>query len=724
MENETLPSTLKRINTLDVVDAKSTISSSTSYLSGLFKIFGGLYGLLNKNSLITIEGSKAYVYTNHAFILITIPQTLSLPKDTSLILDKKQITIFNKLTQSSRIKTSEFTVKIKPNAVRFYFHIDNRTLTELELDTKTHTATKEINFPTLKKPITSIVVGQQDISALISAKKRSKATGYNIYIDSESLEILAVGVNNSSHQKIYNTNLVNRDINREVMVLSVTELFTLKKADDFLLNIYQINENFYLKTITDTSLVDVEYFEQAKKILNDIPKFITHRELWKVENSFNKFKFTVHTKELFLDELLEVIIDLPLKQQSFNSKIKMYTYSVHNEALYDSLVHTESQEVYDILNKLPFFTLKVTNGFDYTFTFENLSEHLEYQIKKFFTIKHEGAKATYESNTDYTPQSNELMNVNNYINTSRIKTLKAILAFIKSQNLYKSTKIKSIGFSTVFKDKGVYPEIKFIKFNTSPKKVLFNVVSYKKHADLYTVSTYYKAYIKVPKELFIRYQKTNKKDTLAEHKWEELLDHDIKYILQQEVSLKLKNNDFSIGRDSPNLYYVKIPNTDDNKVKTTISLSKNNKLHFTLKMDDKANYFKISHTSKMKIYKGVKREKGKVKLPIVEQLKYTFEVNRWETTDSKIINKEQKKKHYYTLDSSQDDIIEVLNLFTRKYKLLGTSDYVSLDTITPTEKINSISRKKFEDEIDSYISIPDFLEPNISEIRKLLTELL
>ena len=88
-----------------------------------------------------------------------------------------------------------------------------------------------------------------------------------------------------------------------------------------------------------------------------------------------------------------------------------------------------------------FLTLKITNKFDYTFSFDGLSELVNYEVPN--NINGEKSDIAY---------ANSIINSDEIIIEQRMEVLKNILNFLKNNDLYRSSKIKSIGFAKIFED--------------------------------------------------------------------------------------------------------------------------------------------------------------------------------------------------------------------------------------------------------------------------------
>ena len=365
--------------------------------------------------------------------------------------------------------------------------------------------------------------------------------------------------------------------------------------------------------------------------------------------------------------------------------------------------------MFSLQNNTPLFTLKITNGLDYTFAFEKLANFIEYKIPK-------------NESTDYTDMMNDL---NRHLKQEKMIVLKMILQFIKYKNLYKDTKIKSIGFSTTFKNDKKFDKVKLIKFNTGAKNDLYNCFDFVKPHDVYTANTYYKAYIKTPEELITKFKRANKDNPLSFKELSELSDDEIRTILKSEINKKFKNEIlFEIGKESPNLYYAKTLNTGAITLTKPVMLSKNNKLEFQIYIDNKANYFKISHTNTNTMYKGIRKVPGEKRLKIKEQLKYSYEVQRWDTKDKKILQKHNTDRYYFTLNDDIDDIVKNITTYTSRYKLMAIDYEDLLNKITDSGEEHFKTKKKFEDAVDAYRNIPDFIKIDTLKLKDNLAFIL
>ena len=202
-------------------------------------------------------------------------------------------------------------------------------------------------------------------------------------------------------------------------------------------------------------------------------------------------------------------------------------------------------------------------------------------------------------------------------------------------------------------------------------------------------------------------------------------DDEIRTILKSEINKKFKDQIlFEIGKDYPNLYYAKTLNTMATTLAKPALISKNNKLEFQLYIDNKANFFKISHTNTNTIYKGIKKVPGEKRLKIKEQLKYSYEVQRWDTKDKKMLQQHNADKYYFTLNDDINDIVKNITTFTSRYKLMAIDYEEFLNKVTDSGKEHFKTKKKFEDAVDAYRNIPDFIKIDTLKLKNTLTSLL
>ncbi|MDP3266171.1 MAG: hypothetical protein Q8M39_05015 [Sulfuricurvum sp.] len=306
-------------------------------------------------------------------------------------------------------------------------------------------------------------------------------------------------------------------------------------------------------------------------------------EIKKYPLSLNTFKFTVNTTDrTFQESLFDFLRTQNLLEVFSNTKIKMYSYTLNRVKAIEALA-TGRDEKYllDIKEKgSVFFTLKITNKHDYSFSFDGLSELIPFDLP--VSILGEKSDVAYANQTIYSDEG---------LIAERTSILQNCLKFIKEKGLYANSKIKSFGLSTTPEQVEYYEKIRLIKFNTDKKNGAYSSWGYKKSSDIYTSKiNYYKAYIKYPQDIVENFK--------------ELSSDKIIKKLHKVLDKKLKTcEDIVIQKESQDRYCVKVNASCSMKFDSPIVISERNHLEFKLDIDSKSDIFKISHTSR----KGVKQ---------------------------------------------------------------------------------------------------------------------
>lgn len=378
---------------------------------------------------------------------------------------------------------------------------------------------------------------------LINAHKKSKVKGYSILLKKDTLEMVSISVSDSLSKYFHNfSNFIEdyQNNRNDFFIIKVPELFHIKFLNMIVqVNLYQYKSDYYIETDTkfkigkqDYRCISVQSVKQLYEPSNDLfalndeesVKYLNKTNLQETQvskfydttNKFNTFKFTIRSEDnKFLEQLEQLFLknDLVIKEK--NEKIKQYKYSLQNSKLPTFLLSV-------------FLELKITNKYFYTCTF-----------KSFTNSYKKNEKGEYELST-------------------KLQIVKNILEFLKSNNLYSSTKIKSIGFSTQFENPKYYNNVRLIRLNTDPTKQPYECFYYNKSDELYTISKYYKVYLKKWKKMIEYYQKENIEDPLSKIKYENLTDEQIIEILEKTISKEFKHSvKILVVKEAENLYYAK-----------------------------------------------------------------------------------------------------------------------------------------------------------------------
>jgi hypothetical protein len=442
--------------------------------------------IMIKNQMVTIKNKDSIVYA-------VLPDKLALNDGFTLLLNRKTASY----AFHTRKTIDEVKVFIDTKNIYVDCYKNSDKVTEITLDKLEGAEEEIVAIPQLENEKTTLHITGKMVFDLVTKKERLRSTHHLIHIDKKTFEIMAISVWNkggdSCLYELFNDDIVNKDNTREFDTIKVDKLFPLKKNDGVTLCIYKKGSVIHVKTTTigffDLTCIcttKLQGYAPNLPSLTSIKIKEDHiKKTWSSKIDLNKFKFTVHTEENdFLEELLTLIEQLNIIKKSHNTKIKLYGFTFEKAKVFqNSTISANDERIFDFQNENEFFTLKITNGFDYTFSFEELANSIEYDSK--------GEDSTQAINAS--------------IIRAKINTLKSILSFIKNKGLYPSSKIKSIGFETSFQDKKQFDKIKLIKFNTGINKDLYESFDYKNKQDVYTNDIYYKAYIPSYKEIIRKY---------------------------------------------------------------------------------------------------------------------------------------------------------------------------------------------------------------------------
>lgn len=457
------------------------------------------------------------------------------------------------IQKTSEDKTYLDTYKIKDKNFT-QFEIGS---SRAKIDTTTKGNTKNISLPKSAHLVSSLKIDAENVNQLVNATKINKNNHNYLYVHKETFEIGRVYI--GSYSINFSDHTFNADIDNENYALvEVPELFPIKINGMWItINLYHHDKDFYLQLKTEFKqpndyiqsciLVKKVGFNEAPddmletedemtigKKINLVPKYqdFISSEL-KSFTQLNKFKFTVKIEDKeFLNFIEQLLTKNNAVRVQSNEKIKLYGYSL--KELESVTIDSNQKELYSICLNSVFLEIKITNGIDYTFTFSDLGESFK---------------------------SKEFDIYNTILETIQRRTtiLKSVLNYLKNYNLYKSTKIKSIGFTTTFKNPEYFKNIKLIQFNTDPKKPLYKCYDYKNQGEVYTAtSCYYKTYLKEYKRIISYFQDKNKKDPLSNIPFEQLSDTQIKEVLEKTISTKFKHGiKITAYKEAQNIYYVK-----------------------------------------------------------------------------------------------------------------------------------------------------------------------
>lgn len=755
--------------------------------------------IMIKNQIITLKNKDSIIYA-------VLPDHLALNNGFTLLFNRKN-TLFAALASK---KVDEVKISMGAKNVYIDCYKDAEKVTEITIDKLEDSEEETVLIPQLENEKTTLHITGKMAFDLVNKKERLRSDHYLIYIDKKTFEIMAIGACNKSGDsclyELFNDDLVNKDNTREFDTIKVDKLFPLKKNEGVTICIYKNGSVIHVKTTTFGSFelicictTKLQGFAPTLPSLTSTKLKENHiKETWSSKIDLNKFKFTVHTEEKeFLDELLMLIQQLDIVEKSHNTKIKLYGFILEKGKIAQaSTINTNDERIFDLQNTHEFFTLKITNGYDYTFSFENLASSIEYDTKDKYYID----------------------TINEKIILARINTLKLILSFIKSKGLYSSSKIKSIAFETSFQDKKDFDMIKLIKFNTGVNKDLYESFDYKNKQDVYTNDIYYKAYIPSYKEIIHSFQKNNTDNLSLNKKFDQLNDTEIREILEIEISKAFKHSiKITIGKEADGLYFAKAisdgtvnisepvkitkdfelgfiaqPDTQSGKtvyrarigdhvviikkeleyvksaaglndetirkvlkriirkkikhpveisiekdesdvyyvqaisdgtivIDQPVSIAKGIKIDFAVHMDSKSNFYKISHV----IGKNICKESNKKNYcKTKSQLKYSYEVNGWDTKDSEILKKHNVQKYSFTLNDDLNDIVNNITTFTSRYKLLAIPHKKLIEELSYSDSISFKTVKKFDDAIKIYSEVGDFIKINNRNLNSVLSDVL
>ncbi len=478
----------------------------------------------------------------------------------------------------------------------------------------------------------------------------------------------------------------------------------------------------------------------------------------------NTFKFTVRLKDnaesekvnrdrnsFFLKKLHSFISKQPIEESLNNtfSNYSEYRYKHETDFTYCGQNGREILNLNESGHNI--LSLKITSTYDYTFDFKGLSELSTFEDVSYSKQKEQsvyrGYKKIYEDEE---------------LPSKRIQILYDFLRFIREENLYIQTNIKSIGFSISFFSPYSYLEQRLIKFFKKKENNFYDTYCIGGSEEIYTIAiSHYRAKIhniylflnhcrgarsttqriSIPPLLIIEkptspkliqeQQKANfttlnlvsvtddlsdedtrVDDILKEKKNEELTQDEIIKIIDSVINDK----NITVKIDSLGRYYLY-----SLKNHTTIHIDKT-RLDFYPYIDPNSNYFKLYHSDK-NIYE-VNLQKNRKKPFIIftkEKSTYEFKVNNWVTSDRKILKKYGSKKHQYKLSDDVEDISQNIIDFTKKFSLIELNDKELLSEVVNKSDLKIISRKKFNDKIihnGNAIDYMKFTKSNVSDVLK------
>lgn len=513
--------------------------------------------------------------------------------------------------------------------------------------------TKNIQLPICKiiNPKQGVLKSSTEISyseiiTLKEAKKLFNAQCYIITIDKNTFELLAISIrskntNIQDFSKVFNQKYFLKENSESFASYKVRDLFPVieNTSPTNKINIY-FNETLVKIKTTSEWILDTNYYSNAVET-NYIPFNSKNKNN---TPTLNTFKFTTHTKDTsFKERLFKFIDSLKLIKINSNEKIKMYSYILDkSEEVKALIVYANDKYIAEVQDKGNiFFTLKITQKYDYTFSFDGLSELVEFDTPN--NMSGEKKDIAYANKMLY---SDELL-----IN-QRISILKQCLQFVKEEGLYQDTKIKSIGLSKSFKEVDRYNKYRLIKFNTDKKNGTYSSYVMEQSTNLYTSKiNYYKAYIKYPQDIVDNFKQLTSEQAIKK----------LKTIIGNKFK---KCEEIIVQKDSTGRYSIKVNVKCSKQFNKPIEISERNHLVFKLDIDNKSVFYKISHTSKYSTGHNLYRTKkvltdlqaNKIDDEEVESIK--AELILLEDYEQKI---EEYKKSLYDLRRVKTDPIEYMN---------------------------------------------------------------
>ena len=438
---------------------------------------------LKKQYVASIDKGKLLVNYDTYSVYIDTRINHNIP----IYLNNSNIKLIRKLfnaTQLIAFKLSGTSYSIegykseKNNLVRFKYH------NTLIIDYIEKPKTSRIEIPKKAEKLSSLDISER-IQDLMQSKNLFKTEEYHVLIDKQTYEVLSISTQNDKnfHKETFIDKTKEYPKNDNYLFAKVTELAPVnyKRKMTILLNIYKDKSDTYIETITSfeenkkkysyilTTKVDFTISSNKNLIKENYDSeqstSKTLNSKWDITTKLNKFKFTIHTEDnSFISKLKNILHTLSIIQVEKNDKIKEYSFGIQPDS-------KKYKNIVKIHLKNTFLKLKITNKFDYTFTFVDLI-NFENQFPPIDNIE---INITYEK---------------------RLEILSQLLKFIKGENLYEKTKIKSIGFANVFYEKKYFDKIKLVKFNTAPNKVPYICYDYINTKNVYSILHYYKVYLK------------------------------------------------------------------------------------------------------------------------------------------------------------------------------------------------------------------------------------
>ena len=582
------------------------ITISSAFYGGITAFLKEIASKIDLNTPITIENGT----------LSTIVNGGILTSDVSEIFGNNSWSLVNPkcyLTMLSQIRGYERVAIIKNGLDTIVYNFDDEEIHEMAIinnrfkisipkiishdlsSIKSSTAiskstlkylTTEETSKMLEKTFKDISTGKKFTETeLTKVKSKIKKIDYYLLaIDKNSYEIISISTISSN--KCVNKKIFNPDTSKTTISYKVRDLFPIDSWDTTTINVYEKDSQIYIQSISE-NMSDITYSIKALPVNIGQSNLVPNTMLNSI--TLNTFKFTVHTKdEGFKEKLFNFIDSLKLHKVLNNEKIKMYSYALDKSKDIEALVVYENDKyILDIKDKgNPFFTLKITQKYNYTFSFDGLSELIDFDIAS--NISGEEADIAYANNILYSDK--ELIH-------ERISILKQCLDFMKNNGLYPNSKIKSIGFCNNFKEVDKYNKYRLIKFNTDKKNGIYSSYDMEQSNDLYTSKiNYYKAYIKYPQDIVDNFKQLTPEQVIKK--------------LKVIIGNKFKNcEEIIVQKDSTDRYSVKVSVNCSKRFDKPIEITERNHLVFKLDIDNKSDFYKISHTSRYSISHNLYRTK-------------------------------------------------------------------------------------------------------------------
>jgi len=473
-------------------------------------------------------------------------------------------------------------------------------------------------------------------------------------------------------------------------------------------SLYKKGKLFNVEFLVEYGL-DYHYKVYKCKPTNDYPKIIHLPNQYQELHNINRLKFTVRNNDTNFSNELNLLIDrLSLVEIFSNRKRKQYIYKLNQSIINESIQQFKKKYKYEGLDLEykefyieEFFSLTITNAKDYTFAFYNLEDY------EYFKIINEYIKIKLKNEMNFSINPSPL--------NPKLQILNEILYFLYSKGLYSQTKIKGLGINICFTDAKQFDQLRLLEFTTSKQKDLYKYFPVEKNKTMYTKPFSFKANIQKTEAIIKKYLSKIKRGPFYNKEYSELSSNEIKEILFLIFQKKFRKASISVGSESVKRakYYVLINNVPVKRFDEPVNILDEFDITFKSTIDKNTNFIEAHRNRIVKHIDGSS----------IGCYNFTLNINKWHTDSKKTSKELNSDDGDFRLNDSLEMIMDNINQFTSKYKLLLVKDNESKEDIE--NNVTNISKIKYFDKmLDKEKDIPDFIEKSEEHIYRQLKALL